>query len=165
MAVTKAKGLGVLRKQNDLCNPPCLTTTSRPPPLGPTLYFKWNINSPRRRPIAVVMLMWLLLPGPSRRGLKWPPFGALRVNLLECYVMVARCRQQECERAKLLFRALQFSPSISLCCAFERDIHALSVRLSLFADLPRQVCHGASARLPLPTSLIAVIKQPPAATS
>ena len=48
------------------------TTTSRLPPLGPTLYLKWNINSPRRRPVTVVMLMWRLLPGPSRRGLKWP---------------------------------------------------------------------------------------------
>ena len=78
-------------------------------------------------------------------------FGALRVNLLEYYVIVARCRQQECERAKLLFRALQFSPSNSFCYAFQRDIHALSVGLNLFADLPRQVCHGAGVRLPLPT--------------
>ena len=48
------------------------TTTSRLPPLGPTLYLKWNMSSPRRRPVAVVILMWRLLPGPSRRGLKWP---------------------------------------------------------------------------------------------
>ena len=48
------------------------STTSRPPPLGPTLYLKRYINSPRRRPVTVVTLMWRLLPGPSKRGLKWP---------------------------------------------------------------------------------------------
>ena len=48
------------------------TTTSRLPPLGPTLYLAWNINSPRRRSVAVVVQMWRLLPGPSRRGITWP---------------------------------------------------------------------------------------------
>ena len=42
-------------------------TPPHPPP-GPTLYLKWNINSPRRRPVAVVILMWRLLPGSSSVG-------------------------------------------------------------------------------------------------
>ena len=45
------------------------------PPLGPTLYLNWNRNSPRRRPVTIVTLMWRLLPGPSKRGLKWPSLG------------------------------------------------------------------------------------------
>ena len=49
--------------------------------------------------------------------------------------MVARFGHQECARPKLPFRPLKFSPSLSLCCAFQRDIHAPSVRLNLLADL------------------------------
>ena len=78
----------------------------------------------------------------------------LRLKLLEYYGMVARFGHQECARPKLPFRALKFSPSSSLCCAFQRDIHAPSVRLNLLADLPRQVhnapvygCHSQHDRL------------------
>ena len=49
--------------------------------------------------------------------------------------MVVRFEHQDCARPKLPFRPLKFSPSRSLCCAFQRDSHAHSVRLNLLADL------------------------------
>ena len=62
-------------------------------------------------------------------------------------------------RARVFTRALRR-------CASERNIYALSVLLNLFADLRRQVRHGASVRLPFPAQpLVAVVKGPPAATS
>ena len=76
-----AKFIRIIESLNN-CHDPGLagtttttTTTTSRPPLGPTLYLKWNINSPRRRPVTVLMLMLRLLPGPSRRGLKWPSLG------------------------------------------------------------------------------------------
>ena len=55
--------------------------------------------------------------------------------MLEYYGMVARFGHQECARPKLPFQPLKFSPSRSLCCAFQRDIRAPSVRLNLLAGL------------------------------
>ena len=54
-----------------------IITSRPPPPVGITFYLNLNINFPRRRPIAVVVEMPGMLPGPSRRGLTWPsPRGA-----------------------------------------------------------------------------------------
>ena len=55
--------------------------------------------------------------------------------MLEYYGMVAKFGHQECACPKLPFRPLKFSPSRSLCGAFQRDIHAPSVRLNLLTDL------------------------------
>ena len=62
-------------------------------------------------------------------------------------------------RPKLVFRTPEFSPAPSRRCASERNIYVLSVRLNLFADLLRQLHHGANVRLPFPAQLpLAVVK-------
>ena len=110
------------------------------------------------------MLKWLL-PGPSNSWLNSDFARALRGNVFEYSDTVARCGQERCTRRNLAFRTPGFSPAHSRRCVFGRNIYALFARLTLFADLPRQVRQGASVRPPFRAQpRIAVVNSPPAAT-
>ena len=130
------------------------------------------MNSSRRRLVAVVRNLNTV--GAARTYQKWVE-GAILYRLYVGISLNIITLLMGAGSSDAGLRNLHFGGQVSRSrrpvvncrrCATRRNIYAVSVRCNSFADLPRQVQHGTSIRLPLPAqSLIAVVAAAPAARS